>query len=144
MEMQALINRQRVKYIVDSYCLAGDEAESFTQRLDGLIQAYRSARLELALTEVLVESWSELPMVKGVAYLQKVKARLEQWQAEGVTYRLTAPQFEQITGLDAKVTFHELDDFSDELPTETRKVKNTKESRENNSTDNKVTTISDL
>ncbi|MEO1591259.1 MAG: hypothetical protein AAFU71_08210, partial [Cyanobacteria bacterium J06632_22] len=100
---------QRVKYIVESYCLAGDEAESFTLHLDALFEAFKPACLELALTEVLVESWSDFPMTRGLAYLQKVKKRLRDWQTEGLSYRLTPNQFEQITGLDAGVTFRELD-----------------------------------
>ena len=108
MEIQALINRQRVKYIIESYQLAGDDAESFAELLDELFEAYPSARLELALAEVLTESWAKVPMERGLPYLHNVRDRLQMWRIEGVTYRLTSAQFEQITGLDASVTFNEL------------------------------------
>ena len=116
MEIQALINRQRVKYIIESYHLAGDEAESFAHLLDDLFETYKLARLELALAEVLTESWAKVPMERGMAYLHKVRDRLELWRAEGLTHRLTPTQFEQITGLDASVTFDELDDSPAEVP----------------------------
>ncbi|MEO0539876.1 MAG: hypothetical protein AAFZ80_03310 [Cyanobacteria bacterium P01_A01_bin.105] len=108
MEMQALIDRQRVKYIVDSYSLRGDEAVLFDSRLEALLTAHPSALLELALTEILTESWLIVPMQRGLVYLDSVTHRLQDWRTHGLKLRLTASQFEQITGLDATATFGRL------------------------------------
>ncbi|MEL6135981.1 MAG: hypothetical protein AAFR42_01005 [Cyanobacteria bacterium J06628_6] len=107
MEIQALINRQRVKHIVDSYCLQGNEAETFELHLNELLSQYPSSTLELALIEVLVDGWSDMPMERGLSYLYKVRDRLQQWQLTGRDGRLTPAKFEQITGLDAAFVFSE-------------------------------------
>ena len=116
MEIQALINRQRVKYIIDSYRLAGDDGEAFSLLLDELAEVYPLARLELALVEVLVESWTVFPMERGLPYLHKAENRLRAWRTEGPSPRLTPAQFEQITGLDSTVTFNGLDATSADIP----------------------------
>ncbi len=115
MEVQQRIGRQRIKHIVDSYLLTGSgELAPFNAYLDDLLTQYPHGLIELALVETLVENWLNVPMQKGIPFLEKAHERLKQWQLEpaparSLHHQLTPSQFSQITGLDAQVTLSSLD-----------------------------------
>lgn len=82
MDIQAHITRQRVQYIVDSYQLDGSDGSTFADYLTKLLAAYPQALVELALTEAIVKGWSEIPMKKGMPFIQEVHKRLRSWQTD--------------------------------------------------------------
>lgn len=82
MDIQKRIARQRVHHIVDSYRLDGDDRDAFIEALDLLLEAYPQSLVEIALTEAIVEGWSEVPMQKGMPFMQTVRARLHLWQPD--------------------------------------------------------------
>ncbi|MEM9905261.1 MAG: hypothetical protein AAF921_09595 [Cyanobacteria bacterium P01_D01_bin.44] len=105
MEIQARISRQRVKHIVDSYQLEGDDTPAFNTYLASLLNELPTPLIELALVEAIVNGWSIIPMPRGVALLTQVHERLKQWQHQPINSLVTPAVFEQITGLDAAVVF---------------------------------------
>ena len=113
MEIQQRINQQRVKHIVDSYRLTGDEVDAFDTYFSELLSQYPQGLIELALVDTLAKSWLTVPMQKGVPFLAIAHNRIKQWQQEEVTrladmplsYDLTPSQFSQITGLDPSPAF---------------------------------------
>ncbi len=110
MKIQQRINHQRLKHIIDSYRLMGDEADAFDAYVKELSSQYPHGLLELALVETLAKSWLSIPMKKGVAFLSAAHNRLKQWQLDQKTLDaadigLTPSQFSQITGLDPQVAF---------------------------------------
>ncbi len=117
MELRSQINRQRVKHIVTSYGLAGiesgrdagtdagQEAEAFWAALEELLQSYSAPAIELALVEQLIESWTQLPIIRGMALMDQVRSRLQAWKATTVSIGFTPEQFQQITGLDPEPVF---------------------------------------
>lgn len=113
MDVQAYITRQRVQHIVDSYQLDGSDGDTFADYLTGLLATYPQSLIELALTEAIVKGWSEVPMKKGMSFIQGVHEKLCSWQtdlnifshSESIETILTPGQFEQITGLDASLVF---------------------------------------
>ncbi|MBE9065092.1 hypothetical protein IQ260_00285 [Leptolyngbya cf. ectocarpi LEGE 11479] len=118
MDIQSHIIRQRVQHIVDSYQLDGSDGKLFADYLTGLLATYPQSLVELALTEALVRGWSEIPMKKGMPFIQGVHKKLRSWQsdidiypqpeplaADAIETILTPEQFEQITGLDASLVF---------------------------------------
>ncbi|NEP17405.1 MAG: hypothetical protein F6J97_10945 [Leptolyngbya sp. SIO4C1] len=107
MEICHHISRQRVRHIVDSYCLAGSEAAAFATYLESLLEEYWHPLIELALVETLAKGWSTVPLVKGIPFLQKVHRRLKQYQQSPIISLITPDQFEQITGLDATPIFRQ-------------------------------------
>ena len=114
MEVQQRIGQQRVKHIVDSYLLVGNEdPDSFNAYLNDLLARYHHGLIELALVETLVKNWLKIPMQKGIPFLTTACERLKQWESESATERtlhnqLTPSQFSQITGLDAQLAFSAL------------------------------------
>ena len=54
MELKQQIEQQRVKHIISSYQLEGEDAIGFHQYLNDLLATYPSPVIELALVEVLV------------------------------------------------------------------------------------------
>lgn len=108
MEIQHRLNQQRVKHIVDSYLLAGEDALLFESYLADLMHQYPPGLLELALVETLIHNWLKIPMEKGVPFLVTAHNRLKQWQQSGKQPTVTPSQFSQITGLDPQLAFNEL------------------------------------
>ena len=114
MEVQQRIGQQRVKHIVDSYLLVGNDADTFSTYLNDLLAQYPYSLIELVLVETLVKNWLTVPMRKGISFLAEAHERLKQWQLEPASIaslhnQLTPSQFSQITGLDAQVAFATLD-----------------------------------
>ncbi len=105
MDIQQRINQQRVKHIVDSYALAGDEADAFEAYLSELLDQYPQGLIELALVETLVKNWLTIPMEKGILFLAAAHDWIKQWQLEPTPSDLTPAQFEKITGLDPQFAF---------------------------------------
>ncbi|MGF1512519.1 MAG: hypothetical protein ACFB5Z_02310 [Elainellaceae cyanobacterium] len=105
MDLHEKIGQQRIKYIVDSYCLAGEEQISFFAYLDGLMQTYPLPLIELSLAETIVENWLSAPFHRGVDFLNQAHARLKYWEVQPITSSITSTQFSTITGLDPSPVF---------------------------------------
>lgn len=105
MEIWEEISRQRVKYIVDSYLLAGDDDEYFDDYLEDLLQAYPPPQIELALVEILIEGWRNFPLQRGVPFLERSHNLLKSWENKTITPNISATQFRLITGLDPTPIF---------------------------------------
>jgi len=105
MEIWEKISRQRVKYIVDSYQLDGNDDEDFDEYLEDLLQAYAPPQIELALVEVLIESWRVMPLIRGVIFLERSHERLKSWESSPITPHISATHFRLITGLDPTPVF---------------------------------------
>ncbi|MCA6554211.1 MAG: hypothetical protein ACK5EU_14750 [Pseudanabaena sp.] len=105
MEIWEEISRQRVKYIVDSYLLAGDDDEYFDDYLEDLLQAYPPPQIELALVEILIEGWRYFPLQRGVPFLERSHNLLKSWENKTITPNISATQFRLITGLDPTLIF---------------------------------------
>lgn len=111
-----LISQQRVRYIVDSYTLAGSDNEAFEDYLKQLFVQYPYGLIELALVETLVKNWLVIPMEKGVPFLTTAHEKLKQWQQSASTLSLTPNQFFQITNLDPQLAFDALTETDDLAP----------------------------
>lgn len=111
MDIRAQLNRQRVKHIVSSYQLDGDEPAAFQGILDDWLQSYPHGLIELALVETLVDVWITVPPVRGIAFLKQAHQKLRIWEDQPICSTLTPAQFSQITGLDPSPIFG-----SEELP----------------------------
>ena len=119
MEIQERVSRQRIKHIVESYQLEGNDAtaqdaSAFKSYLEDLMDTFPHPLIELSLTESLVKAWAMVPMQKGVSFLTKVHTQLKQWKQQSLDSTLTSPpikstltpvQFQSITGLDAGLIF---------------------------------------
>ena len=105
MEIEQQINQQRVKHVVSSYQLAGNEEAEFEVYLGRLLQEYPSTLIELALVEILVCTWLRIPSVRGLAFLSDAHEKLQEWETQPVISTITPAQFEQITGLDPQPIF---------------------------------------
>jgi hypothetical protein len=105
MEIWEQLSRQRVKHIVSSYQLGGDESTQFDRYLEELLQHYPRPLIELALVETLVDAWSAIPMVRGVSFLMKVHDKLKVWESQPIVSTITPSQFKQIAGLDPSPVF---------------------------------------
>lgn len=129
MEIGAQLNQQRVKHIISSYQLSGNDAEAFEHDLDLLLTHYPSPLVELALVETLVDSWLQVPMVRGCAFLAKAYAQLKRWEAQATlqldpvdpaisesVYTISPEQFQQITGLDPSPIFGSSSVLASSLP----------------------------
>ncbi|MEO1623190.1 MAG: hypothetical protein AAFU53_19430 [Cyanobacteria bacterium J06632_3] len=103
-----IISQQRVQYIVDSYILAGSEADAFNAYLSELFIQYPHGLIELALVETLVKNWLTIPMQKGVPFLKSAHDKLKALQQTTSSISVTPNQFLQITGLDPQVAFSAL------------------------------------
>jgi hypothetical protein len=100
--IQAQITNQRIFHIITSYQLANDEPD-FYARFNDLLRQYPSPLIELAIVDVLVQAWMTIPLVRGLAFLELVALRLQEWQASGLTTTVTPDVFEQITGLSSEL-----------------------------------------
>jgi hypothetical protein len=115
MTLEEQLQRQRVKHIVTSYHLAGDDADAFVLYLHALLDQYPAPLIELALVEVLVTHWLAVPLLRGCEFLVHVHDRLRAWEEETVAHDSTAPtqasslvhpkDFQHITGLDPTPIF---------------------------------------
>ncbi|MFN9167616.1 MAG: hypothetical protein ACK6CP_16925 [Pseudanabaena sp.] len=105
MEVWEKISRQRVKYIVDSYQLDGNDDEDFDEYLEDLLQAYAPPQIELALVEVLIESWRITPLVRGVVFLERSHELLKGWENKPIVLHISPTHFRLITGLDPTPVF---------------------------------------
>ena len=105
MEIWEEISRQRVKYIVDSYELTGDDDNDFDEYLEDLFQAYASPQIELALVEVLIESWRFMPLTRGVLFLKRSHELLKSWESHPINPHTSPAHFRLITGLDPTPVF---------------------------------------
>ena len=109
MEIAAQLRRQRIKHIVSSYQLDGDETEAFDRALELLLNHYPLPLIELALVETLVDSWLQIPLLRGCNFLDKAHEQLQAWESQILqpdsitapcTSTISPEQFQQITGLD--------------------------------------------
>lgn len=105
MEIWEQISRQRVKYIVDSYQLDGEDEQDFDEYLEDLLQAYAPPQIELALVQSLIASWQITPLIRGVAFLEISHNLLKSWENEAVVPSLSPIHFHSITGLDPTPVF---------------------------------------
>ena len=111
MDVQQRIDQQRVKHIVESYLLAGnDNTDAFNLYLDELLVQYPCGLIELALVETLIENWLRVPMQKGTPFLAAAHEKLKLWYSQvpssrALHHQLTPSQFLQITGLDPEIAF---------------------------------------
>lgn len=105
MEIWEQISRQRVKYIVDSYQLAGEDDQDFDEYLEDLLQAYASPQIELALVEALVASWQITPLLRGVQFLERSHQFLKSWETSAIAPHISPMHFRLITGLDPTPIF---------------------------------------
>jgi len=109
MEIGAQLKRQRIKHIVSSYQLDGDETEAFDRALELLLNHYPLPLIELALVETLVDGWLQVPLLRGCKFLDKAHEQLQAWESQILqpdsitapcTSTISPEQFQQITGLD--------------------------------------------
>ncbi len=105
MTLKTEIKQQRVKHIVNSYQLEGEDAEASATELNDLFQIYAPELIELALAETIALDWLTVPMPRGTAFFAQVRSRLNRWQTESIQLTLTPAEFEQITGLRADPIF---------------------------------------
>jgi hypothetical protein len=106
MQLRERIEQQRVKHIVSSYQLAaGDDWETFNNALNDLFNVYPTPLIELALVEMLVNSWLTVPLIRGQKLLIQVHEKLQSWKDCTISSTITPAQFQQITGLDPTPIF---------------------------------------
>ena len=105
MDLHDHLNQQRVKHIIDSYQLNGDDTERFNRYLNELFQTYPAPLIELALTETLVDGWASVPMKRGVDFLNKSHDKLKEWDITSIVSTVTPDQFQHVTGLDPQPVF---------------------------------------
>jgi hypothetical protein len=105
MEIWEQVNQQRIKHIVSSYHLDGDEPHQFNLYLDEILQIYSRPLIELALIETLVDAWLSVPMVRGIKFLTQVHDKLKAWEDQPIFSTVTPEQFQQIAGLDPTPIF---------------------------------------
>jgi hypothetical protein len=105
MEIWEQISRQRVMYIIDSYELDGNDDLDFADYLDDLLQAYPPTQIELALVEVLVDSWQTVPLMRGLPFLERSHQLLRSWESSAIATKISPNHFHLITGLDPTPIF---------------------------------------
>lgn len=111
MEIREKLNQQRVKHIVSSYQLSGNEGSRFDSYLDELLQIYPYPLIELALVETLIDQWLTVPLTRGVEFLAQTHGKLKGWENQPIVSTITPEQFHHIAGLDPAPIFG-----SNELP----------------------------
>lgn len=105
MEIREQLNRQRIKHIVSSYQLSGDEGNQFEAYLEELLQTYAYPLVELALVETLIDQWLTVPLKRGVEFLVQTHSKLRVWEHQPIVSTITPEQFQQISGLDPTPIF---------------------------------------
>ncbi len=104
-DIQTRLNQQRVKHIVMSYGLEGDDSDSCQIYLTQLLNQYPAPLVELALVETLVDYWLNTPMIRGTQFFAHAHRRLRIWEVDAISSTITPAQFQQITGLDPTPVF---------------------------------------
>jgi len=106
MELWEQISRQRVQYIIESYQLYGEAIDDFNDYLEDLLVAYPPPQIELAIVETIIASWLQIPLTKGMKFIEQAHDRLKYWEnPANLQTSITASQFHQITGLDPTPVF---------------------------------------
>jgi hypothetical protein len=105
MNIREQLNRQRVKHIVSSYQLGGNEGNQFDLYLDELLQIYPCPLIELALVETLIDQWLATPLTRGIEFLAQTHGKLKNWEKQPIVSTITPEQFQQIVGLDPTPIF---------------------------------------
>jgi hypothetical protein len=105
MEIREKLNQQRVKHIVSSYQLGGDEGSQFDAYLEELLQIYPYPLIELALVETLIDQWLTVPLTRGIEFLAQTHGKLKVWENQPIVSTITPEQFHQIAGLDPSPIF---------------------------------------
>lgn len=113
MNLAEELKQQRVKHIVSSYRLDGQEPEAFYYYLSQLLAVYPAPLIELALVESLVNNWLRFPTVRGCKFLAQAHEQLKRWEGYAMTVpielhvasTISPAQFQQITGLDPSPIF---------------------------------------
>lgn len=105
MTLQEQIQQQRVRHIISSYQLDGEDHELCAACLTAMLQLYPTGLIELALVETIVQNWARVPMVKGMEYFQQVEELLTQWQTDAIAVSFSPTEFQLVTGLDASPIF---------------------------------------
>ncbi|MBD0333955.1 MAG: hypothetical protein ICV62_00555 [Cyanobacteria bacterium Co-bin13] len=101
-------HHQRIRHIVASYGLTGDDPAPFDDYLTNLMQAFPEPLIELAIVETLVQQWLRVPLLRGIEFLETAHQVLQGWDSV-VESRLTPSYFEMITGLDPAPIFKALE-----------------------------------
>ncbi|HTL87787.1 MAG TPA: hypothetical protein VL134_00185 [Leptolyngbya sp.] len=105
MTLQQQIQQQRVRHIVSSYQLDGENNELCDACLTAMLQLYPTGLIELALVETMVQNWARVPMPKGIDFFQQVETLLNQWQTSAIAVSFSPTEFQLVTGLDASPIF---------------------------------------
>jgi hypothetical protein len=105
MEIWQQLSRQRIKHIVSSYQLAGDEVNQFDAYLEDLMVRYPFPLIELALVETLIDNWLSVPLTRGISFLSQAHDKLKTWDTQPIVSTITPEQFQQIAGLDPTPIF---------------------------------------
>ncbi|GAP96201.1 hypothetical protein [Leptolyngbya sp. NIES-2104] len=113
MTLQEQVQQQRVRHIISSYQLDGEDHELCAACLTAMLQLYPTGLIELALVETIVQNWARVPMIKGVEFFRQVEALLTQWQTDakaslhGYVFAVSfsPDEFYLVTGLDASPIF---------------------------------------
>lgn len=113
MTLQEQIQQQRVKHIISSYQLDGENCQMCDACLTAMLQLYPTGLIELALVETIVQNWARVPMVRGIEFFQQVETLLSQWQTDaeaslhGYVFAVSfnSTEFQLVTGLDASPIF---------------------------------------
>lgn len=105
MTLQEQIQQQRIKHIVSSYQLDGENHEMCEACLTAMLQLYPTGLIELALVETIVQNWARVPMVRGIEFFQQVETRLNQWQNDVISVSFSPTEFQLVTGLDPSPIF---------------------------------------
>ncbi|NJK59331.1 MAG: hypothetical protein HC918_02410 [Oscillatoriales cyanobacterium SM2_1_8] len=96
--LQGQIHRQRARFIAERYGLYGaPETTAARAHLEQLLTQYQG--VEIALVEILVETWQQMPPPRGLAFLDQVEARLHLWHTTALEPTLPPDHFQHITGL---------------------------------------------
>jgi hypothetical protein len=105
MELWEQISKQRIRHIVNSYHLEGEEATGFESYLNDLLEQYPRPLIELALIETLIDRWLAVPLVRGIEFLTQAHQKLKDWESQPIVSTITPEQFHQIAGLDPTPIF---------------------------------------
>ncbi len=105
MTLQQQIQHQRIRHIISSYQLEGEDNELCDACLTAMLQLYPTGLIELALVETIVQNWARVPMVRGIEFFQQVESLLNQWQTIAISVSFSPSEFQLVTGLDATPIF---------------------------------------
>lgn len=105
MKIWEQLSRQRIKHIVNSYQLDGEENQRFEAYLNELLHIYPRPLIELALIETLIDHWIAVPLIRGIDFLTHVHDKLKHWENQPIVSTITPEQFHQIAGLDPTPVF---------------------------------------